>query len=115
MWEALVVAVIVGVLLGLSLANAYLPWLALLSHSAVVVGVGMAVAVPAGVLYHWALYQALRPRLPPRWWWSPVALNKRLTPAQWRRVRPWFYLGAVSFGVALLGCVGMAMAALRAG
>lgn len=66
---------------------------------------GLLVGIPTGLWYHVALYRQLAPRmtLPPRWWRAPVELHARLTPVEFRRVRPWFLAGAVGF---LLCCVG---------
>jgi len=66
---------------------------------------GLLVGIPTGLWYHVALYRQLTPRmtLPPRWWRAPVELHLLLTPQEFRRVRPWFVVGAVGF---LLCCVG---------
>lgn len=67
--------------------------------------VGLFVGIPTGLWYHVVLYRQLAPRmtLPPQWWRAPVELHVRLTPEEFRRVRPWFWAGAVGF---LLCCVG---------
>jgi hypothetical protein len=78
----------------------------LLSIGAVVLAVGLIVGVAAGVVYHVALYRALSPLgvLRTGWWWRPTSLHGQLTPAQRRRVIPWFSAGAAGFFVALAGC-----------
>jgi len=70
---------------------------------------GLLVGIPTGLWYHVVLYRQLATRmtLPPGWWRAPVELHAQLTPFQFRRVRPWFLLGAVGF---LLCCLGGAAA-----
>jgi len=51
----------------------------------------------------------------PRWWWvRPAALHPRLSAAARPRVMRWFVLGAVGFGLAILGCLLAGVGALRA-
>ena len=86
-----------------------------LISGAVMVVLGMLVGVPTGVLYHVALYRRLRPRgpLPARWGLAPLKLHPRLEPCDRRSVMPWFWLGAAGFLATCLGCVLVAIGALR--
>ena len=86
-----------------------------LVSGAILVVFGMLLGVPTGALYHVALYRALRPRgpLPARWWVAPLALHPRLEARERRRVMPWFWLGATGFVLTCLGCLLVAIGALR--
>jgi len=66
---------------------------------------GLLIGIPTGIWYHVELYKQLSPRitLPRRWWRAPVELHPQLTPQEYRKVRPWFVVGAVGF---LLCCLG---------
>lgn len=66
---------------------------------------GLLIGIPSGLWYHVVLYRALRKRmtLPSGWWRAPVKLHHRLTPSEFRPVRPWFVAGAAGF---VLCCVG---------
>lgn len=66
---------------------------------------GLLIGIPAGVWYHVVLYRALKKRmaLPAGWWRRPVELHARLTPSEFKPVRPWFVAGAAGF---VLCCVG---------
>jgi hypothetical protein len=111
----IVAAVLVGVV-GSGAAIAYASWMLLFGAGLVLIGVGLAVGVPAGLYYHWLLYRLLRPRapLPPRWWLHPVTLHRLLVPTELERVRRWFLAGAFGFMASVLGCVLTAVGALRA-
>jgi hypothetical protein len=67
-----------------------------------------------GVGYHVALYRALRPTgvLQPGWWWSPARLHPHLSAKERRQVLPWFYAGAASFVLVVLGALVFAVVAL---
>ena len=66
---------------------------------------GLLIGIPSGLWYHVVLYRAVKKRMTlPRWWWRrPVELHARLTPLEFRPVRPWFVAGAAGF---VLCCVG---------
>lgn len=66
---------------------------------------GLLIGIPAGVWYHVVLYRALKRRmtLPAGWWRRPVELHAKLTPLEFKPVRPWFVAGAAGF---VLCCVG---------
>jgi hypothetical protein len=78
----------------------------LLIVGAAMVAVGLTVGVVVGISYHLALYRALAPIgiLGSRWWWRPTSYNARLPAANRRTVMSWFYAGATSMVVALVGC-----------
>lgn len=68
----------------------------------------------AGMGYHWALYRALGPRgaLPRGWWWSPTRLHPMLRGSERNAVMPWFYAGAASFVLVVLGAIAVLGVAL---
>lgn len=78
---------------------------------------GLGFGVPTGLVYHLALRRALRAagRLPARWWLRPTALHDELPRADRARVLAWCAAGAAGFVVSVLGCVLVALGALRAG
>jgi hypothetical protein len=78
----------------------------LLGVGAGIAALGLVFGVGAGLGYHVALFRALSPTggLGSGWWWRPTALHGRLTPAQRRRVLPWFFAGAGGFLMVLAGC-----------
>jgi hypothetical protein len=86
---------------------ALVPWILLLQVGAAVAAAGMAIGVPAGLLYHLRLRDALvrAGHLPRHWWLSPVSHHHHLDGAGQGRIRPSFYLGAFGFLVTALGCV----------
>jgi hypothetical protein len=89
-----------------ALLVALVPWTALHWAGALLVVLGMAVGVPAGLWYHVRLHIELarQPPLPRRWWLSPVQHHARLEAQALRRVRRSFYLGGAGFVVTALGC-----------
>ncbi len=76
------------------------------------IGVGLMVGVPTGVLYHIGLARALGRRglLPRGWYWRPIELNALLEPPERSRVLTWCYLGATGFVVIAAGAVCLAAA-----
>jgi hypothetical protein len=82
-------------------------------------GVGLVVAgllfsTPCAIVYHWLLYRALSPRgaLDKRWLLNPTGQHKRLLDEERDRVMPWFYAGAAGWGVSVIGCAVLGIAAL---
>ena len=82
-----------------------------------VVGSGFAFGVPAGLLYHVLLYQALRNAdvLPRGWWIQPTALHHLIPPSHRFRVLGWCYAGALGFFVIVIGLPMLAIGAWRIG
>jgi len=105
MVELLWVALIFVGVPGAGALFAWIPWQTQLWLGVVLVALGAAGSFPTGALYHLRLYQALRRggSAPRGWWLHPTALHDRLDPADRRTVMPWFYAGATSFVLVLLG------------
>jgi len=107
-----------------ALLVALVPWTALLWAGGLLVVLGMAIGVPAGLWYHVRLHIELarqRP-LPRRWWLSPVQCHARLEAQALLRVQRSFYLGGAGFvvttlgcGVAALGCLAVFLSAANPG
>ncbi len=76
---------------------------------------GLAFGVPTGLLYHLALRRALLRAgcLPDRWWWQPTALHDAIPIADRWWVLGWCGAGAVGFAVSVIGCVVVAIGAVR--
>jgi hypothetical protein len=106
-----VVILLFGALVGGPALVAVAPWEITFGAGLALVGLGMAVGVPAGAYYHYLLWRALRPgRL---WWLHPTKLHQRLSGTDRAAVLRWFKVGAVMWGVAVLGCLVTAVGALR--
>ena len=82
-----------------------------------VVGSGFAFGVPAGLLYHVLLRQALRSAdvLPRGWWIQPTALHHLIPRSDRFRVLGWCYAGALGFFVIVIGIPMVATGAFRIG
>lgn len=80
-----------------------------------IVAGGLAFGVPTGLLYHLALRRALLRAgcLPPRWWWQPTSLHGAIPTAERRWVLGWCGAGAAGFAISVLGCVAVAIGAVR--
>ena len=104
MRELLIVGLIGGCLCLLS-GVWFLPWEALYIWGVRVTAAGVLFGVPTGILYHVGLYRALKPRgaLPPRWYWRPIPLNRKLESDERFWPMLWCYLGGLGFVVICLG------------
>lgn len=71
------------------------------------IALGLAVGVPAGVVYHVKLHRALSALggVEKGWWWRPTGYHDRLTAEARRPMMPWFRVGAAGFLMAVAGCV----------
>ena len=106
------VAALLGALVALPALFTVVPWELAFGGGLALVALGMAIGVPAGALYHLALWRALKPAR--GWWLHPTALHPRLGDGHRGRVFFWFRIGAAGFLAALLGCALVAVGALRA-
>jgi hypothetical protein len=115
MFELALVIGLLALITGSAAALAYTAWWALFFAGLVLLGVGLAVGVPAGLYYHVLLYRFLAPRaqLPPRWWLAPNRLHRALEAHELKVVRRWFIAGAIGFGVSVLGCAVAAIGAVK--
>lgn len=107
--ETLVVVGAVTLLGGLAWLVAALTPLTLLWCAGIVIGLGVAIGVPGGIVYHVLLRRELvrLAALVPGWIWRPTAFHGALDEAGIARIRPWFFLGGSGFllivsGTALL-------------
>lgn len=100
---AIVLAILLG--LGTTASVFQLPWDLQFFAGLALLALGGLIGIPASALYHVQLRRSLSPRqaLPPRWWLSPVDLHGRLLAPERRAVMPWFYAGAASFVLMVLG------------
>lgn len=91
------------------------PWETLATAGVWLLALGAAFGVPTGVLYHIHLARALAPEglLPEGWYWRPLDLHPLLDEGRERTwVLIWCYLGALGFGVMVLGLIALAAAAI---
>lgn len=112
MGELGLVALLLGALVALPALFSVVPWELTFGGGLALVALSMAIGVPAGALYHVALWRALKP--PRGWWLHPTALHPRLAAGQRGPVFFWFRIGAVCCVAALCGCALVALGALRA-
>lgn len=105
MIETLVVVCGVSLLGALTWMVAALPALTLLWCSGIVIGLGVAIGVPGGVMYHVLLRRELRrlSALAPGWIWRPTSFHGALDEPGIARIRPWFLLGGSGFGLIVSG------------
>lgn len=115
MIEVLVAAAVFTLLAITALVREYVAWFVLLKVGVWMIAGGVGLSVSAGLVYHVALYRALVPRgaLSNDWWWAPTRFHGALTRQERPQVLSWFYLGAAGFGVVMMGCVVVLLAALR--
>ncbi|MEL6195602.1 MAG: hypothetical protein AAFZ38_04595 [Myxococcota bacterium] len=115
MREALIAIAIVASLLAISLANVWLSIADVLRISWWFIGLGMLVGTPSGVVYHIALYRALKAHRihAPDWWWNPTRHHRSFPHRLSLGVRIPFYAGAFGAGLSFLGCAGLLLALMR--
>lgn len=79
----------------------------LLMWSVGLIAAGLAIGLPAGLVYHILLARALKATSldVKRWWLRPTTFHDALVPTTRRSVEPWFRIGAAGFMVAVVGCV----------
>jgi hypothetical protein len=109
-----------GLFMALALAaviHAMASPLTLLGTGTSLVGVGLLVGLPAGLMYHVRLYQDLarRQAVVPKWFMHPTRLHPPKNSPQGRPVWRWFYVGATSAGAIFVGCALALLASLRMG
>jgi hypothetical protein len=97
--ETLVVVVGVAVLGGLALMVASLTPLVLLWCAGGVIGLGMLLGLPGGLMYHVVLRRELLrlSALTPGWIWRPTSFHGALDEPGLARVQPWFFMGGSGF------------------
>jgi hypothetical protein len=115
MTEALVV---IGVVFGLILLGTMaivVPIEALAMAGGACIIAGFLVGVPTGVYYHYVLYRCLatRGQVPSDFIWHPTRFHVQLQHDELRRIKPWFYAGAVCFGMIMLGSTIILLGFLR--
>jgi hypothetical protein len=110
-FEAVVALLIVLVLL----ATAALPASVLLWVGAGVGTLGALFGVPAGLVYHARLWQALRRngKSTAGIWLRPMRLHDQLPEHELGLVQLWFAVGAIGFMATILGAIGVVVAVVR--
>lgn len=90
-------------------------WQGLVIAGGVLLALGMLIGVPCGVVYHVLLHRALAPkgRLVRNWIWRPIAQHVHLESGRERLVvLAWCYVAAGGWGLSMLGCVLLGIAAV---
>lgn len=105
MLETLIAAGIVGMLALVMLLPKFISGWVLLKASLVMVVVGLAVGIPAGIQYHLVLVKHWPGARPKRWWIDPSSLHVRLLDSGRRAIKPWWVLGGLGWWVAMAGCL----------
>jgi hypothetical protein len=111
--EVVVVIALLGSLVGGPMIVAMAPWEFTFGLGWALVALGMAIGVPAGAYYHFRLWHALKPVLGRTWWLNPTGLHRQLGAGERPRVMRWFRVGAAGFLIAIVGCVLVAVGAMR--
>lgn len=93
------------VLGAIALLVASLPPLTLLWCALGITGVGCAIGLPTGFMYHVVLRRELSRagQLKPGWFWRPIQQHVHLEESALDQVRPWLVSGGVSFLLIMLG------------
>lgn len=107
---AIAVAIIAALLLG-----ALIPPMSLLWLGAALVGVGALVGIPAGLVYHARLYEALRAESldTAGMWLRPYELHDKLSEERQEPVLLWFLVGAIGFVLTITGAGAVLTALVR--
>lgn len=115
MIEALIVFGVVAGLVLLGVAGFVLSIEGLLITSAICIGAGFVIGLPAGTLYHVRLYRALARHgpVPRSFWLRPTALHAQLGHEEWRGIAPYFIAGGIGFALIVVGCAIMLLGVLR--
>lgn len=104
-----------GVLAAAATISFTVAWTQLFVGGLVVTAIGLLVGVPTGILYHVTLARALANKggLPRLFWLRPTALHGRLGADERRPILRWFSLGALGFGLTIVGCLLLAAGVMR--
>lgn len=114
MAEILIAAAIALVLLAVN-AGPGVVYLLYVSGACAIV-LGLAVGVPAGMVYHVKLFRSLSALGPVEkgWWWRPTSYHERVPAKAKLTIMRWFRVGAAGFLVVAAGCV-LLLAAVLSG
>ena len=109
-------AIVLGpllLLLGFALVAMLVPLPIIAGAALSLMAIGLLVGVPSGLYYHVLLRRALlrRGALPRGWYWNPQQHHEDVAPGVVRTLMPWFVVGALGFGLIVLGFV-LSVAAL---
>lgn len=90
-------------------------WHILFGLGLLLFAVGMAVGVPAGFWFHVVLRRMMRQRSIEQrdWWLRPFNSYNRLDARDRLPMRLWLYLGGAGFLLTVLGCVLLAVGAIK--
>lgn len=107
MLETLIVLALLVLLIAVSWMSVLLGWQLIVLAGAGCVAAGLCVGLPTSFYYHLRLHRLLHPRglLPAGWFWHPMRYHELLTPPERAATLRWFYAGAASFGLIVLGFV----------
>ncbi len=107
MQEILIGAGVLTLIGGLGLAQQYLRYDFLMGIGIGSILLGLLAGVPAGFVYHYKLWKALKDRiaLPKNWWLFPGPLREHLEPAELEGLQVWMAAGGFSFLLAIAGCL----------
>lgn len=111
MFELIIaMAIVIALLLGAMIPAMALVWIGL-----ALVAIGALVGVPAGLVYHARLYRALRAegRETSGMWLRPYELHAKLSDARREPLIVLFGVGALGFGLTVLGACGLLTGLVR--
>lgn len=107
MLETLIVLALLVLLIAISWMSVLLSWQLIVLVGVACVMAGLCIGLPTSLYYHLRLHRSLHPRgqLPAGWIWHPMRYHDLLAPAERSGVLRWFYAGAASFGLIVLGFI----------
>ena len=107
--------IIAGLIITALLAAALIPPMSLLWAGAIVGTLGAAFGLPAGFVYHARLWRALRAEGldTDGMWIRPHHLHRKLSDGRREPIVALFTVGAVGFGLTMLGAVAVVAAIVR--
>src|SRR4030065_406454 len=104
-FEIWIVASILVLFFSISLLS-YFSGTIILAAEVIFIVIGLTLGVPIGAYYHLLLFQRIKllGRELKGWWISPRTYHAYLPEKERRILNRWFWIGAVFFNIAMIGC-----------
>jgi hypothetical protein len=107
---AIVVLIVLALVVAAAMPATWLLWI-----GAGLGTLGAVFGVPAGLVYHAQLWQALRrnDKSTAGIWLRPMRLHDQLPEHELRSIQVWFAIGAIGFVATIVGAIGVVVAVVR--